>query len=126
MKVFSDRIDRTIDDHSAILEHKMALGHEKKAAFRQYEETYERIHPGELAAVEAERRAIREGWEDRVRQEITKTYGDSIDEDMLDEARRTADYHLVMNRRVEQHRKKLFELEHLVQIRQRSWIENSR
>ena len=126
MKAFVDRLNRTIDDHSAILEHKMALGHEKQAAFRQYEETYERIRPGELAAVEAERDSIREGWRDRVSQAITETYDSIVDDKMFDEARRTADYHLAMNRRVEQHRKKLYELEHPVQIRQRSWIENSR
>lgn len=107
MQSFTARLDQSKRDYNDLVARKTALTAERQDGITQYEDTYEQIQPGDENAVEAERKRLRGESEARISETVSKIYGDRFDSEMLDDAKRETDYVLIMDRKVEAHRREL-------------------
>ena len=110
MKEFAANLEQAKQDYNALVERKTALTAERQDGIVMYEDAYERIQLGEEKEVEEERERIRAENERRITETVSRIYGDSFDPAILSDAEKETDLDLVMDRRVYEYRKRLYEL----------------
>ena len=110
MKSFAEKLDQAKRDYNDLIERKTALTAERQDGIVMYEDAYERIQLGEEKEVEEERERIRAENERRITETVSRIYGDSFDPAILSDAEKETDLDLVMDRRVYEYRKRLYEL----------------
>ena len=108
MKVFSAKLDQSKRYFNNLIERKTALTADRQDGIAQYEDAYERIQSGGEKDVEEERRRLRAENESRLTEIISEIYGDRFDPKLLSDAAKETDYGLIMDKRVEDHRKTLY------------------
>ena len=110
MMSFTEKLDQAKRDYNDLIERKTALTAERQGGIMMYEDTYERIQPGDEEAVKEEQQRLREESESRISETVSKIYCDGFDPKTLSDATTETDLDLAMNQRVYEHRKKLYEL----------------
>ena len=109
MKAFSAKLDLSKRDYNTLIERKTALTTERQDGILQYEDVYERIQPGDEDTIKAERQRLRAENDRRITVTVSKIYGNRFDPKLLSDATKETDLDLAMDRRVYEHRKKLYE-----------------
>ena len=110
MKSFTEKLDQAKRDYNDLIEHKTALTAERQDGITQYEDIYGRIQPGNEDAVRKEQQRLREESESRISETVSKIHVMDFDPITLSDATKETDLDLAMDRRVYEHRKKLYEL----------------
>lgn len=110
MKTFTANLEKAKRNYNDLIERKTALTAERQDGITQYEDIYEKIQPGDEDAVRKGQQQMRADSESRISEPVSKIYGDSFDPKTLSDATKEIDLVLAMNSRVEEHRKKLYEL----------------
>ena len=107
MKIFTANLEQAKRNYNDLIERKTALTAERQDGITQYEDAYERIQPGDEDSVEEERRRLRAENEARISEIVSQIYGDRFDRKILDESERKTNYDLIIDSRVEMHRRDL-------------------
>lgn len=113
MKTFSSKLDQAKRDYNALIERKTALTAERQDGIAQYEDAYERIQPGDEEAVKAERQRLRDESERRISETVSEIYGKAFDPKILSDATKETDLDLAMDRKVEEHRQRIYQEQRL-------------
>ena len=109
MKGFAEKLDQAKRDYNDLIERKTALTTERQDGVTQYEDIYEKILPIDENAIKEEQQRLREESESRISETVSKIYGNQFDPTILTDAEKRTDYDLIMDRRVKEYRKKLYE-----------------
>ena len=110
MKTFIAKLEQAKRDFNDLIERKTALTAERQDGITQYEDIYERIQPGNVETVKEEQQGLRAERESRISETVSKIYGMDFDPNTLSDATKETDLDLAMDRRVTEHRKKLYEM----------------
>lgn len=121
MKRFAEKLDQAKRDYNYLIERKTALTAERKDGITQYEDIFEKIQPGDEEAVKEEQLRLRAESKSRISDTVSKIYGMDFDPSTLSDATKETDLDLVMDRRVDVHRKLLYS--QIIQSRKRNHIE---
>jgi len=113
MKTFSSKLDQAKRDYNALMERKTALTAKRQDGIAQYEDAYERIQPGDEEAVKAERQRLRDESERRISETVSEIYGKAFDPKILSDATKETDLDLAMDRKVEEHRQRIYQEQRL-------------
>ena len=124
MKTFTANLEQAQWNYNDLIERKTALTAERQDGITLYEDIYEKIQPGDEEAVKEEQIRLRTETENRISVTVSKIYSDSFDPKTLTDATKETDLDLVMNRRVEDHRKKLYELSRVPTSQYRKELES--
>ena len=115
MKAFSAKLEQAKRNYNDLIERKTALTAERQEGIAQYEDIYERIQPSEEEAVKEEQRRLRTESEGRISEAVSNIYGDSFDPKTFSDATKETDLDLAMDRKVDEHRKKIYHEQRLNQ-----------
>ena len=110
MKSFAEKLDQAKRDYNDLIERKTALTAERQDGITMYEDVYERIQSGDEKEIEEERERIRDENDRRITETVSKIYSKDFNPNSLSDAIKETDLDLAMDRRVYEHRKKLYEL----------------
>lgn len=110
LKTFTANLAQAKRNYNDFIERKTALTAERQDGITQYGDIYEKIQPGDKNAVKEEQMRLRAESEKRISKTVSKIYGDRYDPKTLSDATKETDLDLAMDRRIEEHRKNLYEL----------------